>query len=178
MRIGISGTQSVGKTTLLNALRSEEFFKDYTVCDEVTRWVKSLGLPINEGGTDSTQELIMMKHVYNVFMNDNMITDRTALDGLVYSNWLYDNKKISDQTLHRVEEVFAKLISSYDYMFFIEPEFDVVNDGVRSTDVTFRDSIHTLFKEAINRHGLTVYPIKGSVRLRVEQVLKTLNIQD
>lgn len=178
MRIGISGTQSVGKTTLLNALRSEEFFKNYTVCNEVTRWVKSLGLPINESGTDSTQELIMMKHVYNVFMHENMITDRTALDGLVYSRWLWSNDQISDATLSRVEEVFRKLINHYDCMFFIEPEFDVVNDGVRSTDVKFRDDIHTIFKETIEEYKLTVYPIKGSVRLRVEQVLKALNIQE
>ena len=41
MRIGITGAQSVGKTTLLNALRSEKLFDDYTICDEVTRRVKS-----------------------------------------------------------------------------------------------------------------------------------------
>ena len=48
MRIGITGAQSVGKTTLLNALRSEKLFDDYTICDEVTRRVKSYGLPIIE----------------------------------------------------------------------------------------------------------------------------------
>jgi hypothetical protein len=45
---GISGAQSVGKTTLLNALRSEPTFKDYSICDEVTRRVKSYGLLIND----------------------------------------------------------------------------------------------------------------------------------
>ena len=46
MRIGLSGTQSTGKTTLLNVLRSERIFKDYQVNDEVTRWVKSLNIEI------------------------------------------------------------------------------------------------------------------------------------
>jgi len=80
MRIGITGAQSVGKTTLLNALRSEKLFKDYAICDEVTRRVKSYGLPINEGGTDTTQRLIMNEHIYNAFMHEDMLTDRTALD--------------------------------------------------------------------------------------------------
>ena len=95
MRIGITGAQSVGKTTLLNALRSEKLFKDYVVCDEVTRRVKSYGLPINEEGTDITQRLIMNEHIVNVYMHDNMLTDRTALDGLVYSTYLYKQNKIS-----------------------------------------------------------------------------------
>ena len=80
MKIGITGAQSVGKTTLLNALRSEKLFKDYVICDEVTRRVKSYGLPINEEGTDITQRLIMNEHIVNVFMYGNMLTDRTALD--------------------------------------------------------------------------------------------------
>ena len=61
MRIGLSGTQSTGKTTLLNVLRSEKHFKEYQVNDEVTRWVRSLGIDINEAGSDISQELIMMK---------------------------------------------------------------------------------------------------------------------
>ena len=37
MRIGITGAQSVGKTTLLNALRSEKLFSEnnFVICDEV-----------------------------------------------------------------------------------------------------------------------------------------------
>ena len=56
MRIGLSGTQSTGKTTLLNVLRSEKHFKEYQVNDEVTRWVRSLGIDINEAGSDISQE--------------------------------------------------------------------------------------------------------------------------
>ena len=57
MRIGLSGTQSTGKTTLLNVLRSERIFKDYQVNDEVTRWVKSLNIEINEAGSDRVKNL-------------------------------------------------------------------------------------------------------------------------
>lgn len=175
MRIGIAGTQSTGKTTLLNALRSEKIFKDYAICDEVTRWVKSIGVNINENGSDITQELIMMKHIHNVFMYDDMLTDRTAIDGLVYSKWLYNKNKINTVTLENVKRVFYKLIGKYNYIFFIEPEFNIEDDGIRSTDVQFRDEINDIFIAVIKEKNIPVIKITGSVRQRVNQVLENIN---
>jgi nicotinamide riboside kinase len=174
MRIGITGAQSVGKTTLLNALRSEKWFKDFIICDEVTRRVKSYGLPINEDGTDNTQHLIMNEHIVNVFMHDNMLTDRTALDGLVYSTYLYKNNKISSNTLKYVKDVFKKVWNSYDYVFYIEPEFEIVDDGVRSIDKQFRDEIAELFEITIDKEKLSIHRVKGSVRDRVNTIIDFL----
>ncbi len=174
MKIGITGAQSVGKTTLLNALRSEKLFKDYVVCDEVTRRVKSYGLPINEEGTDITQRLIMNEHIVNVFMYGNMLTDRTALDGLVYSAYLYNKNQISANTLKYVREVFNKVWHSYDYVFYIEPEFEIVDDGVRSINKQFRDEIAELFEYVIEKENLSMLRVKGSVRNRVNTILDHL----
>jgi nicotinamide riboside kinase len=174
MRIGITGAQSVGKTTLLNALRSEKLFKDYVICDEVTRRVKGYGLPINEEGTDNTQRLIMNEHIVNVFMNGNMLTDRTALDGLVYSAYLYNKNQISANTLKYVREVFNKVWHSYDYVFYIEPEFEIVDDGVRSVNKQFRDEIAELFEYVIEKENLSMLRVKGSVRNRVNTIIDHL----
>lgn len=174
MRIGITGAQSVGKTTLLNALRSEKLFHGYAICDEVTRRVKSYGLPINEGGTDTTQRLVMQEHIVNVFMHEDMVTDRTALDGLVYSTYLYKHGKISQNTLQYVTEIFDKLWSQYDHVFYIEPEFDIVDDGTRSVDVGFRDEIADLFEITIEKKKLSMHRVKGSVRNRVTSIMDIL----
>lgn len=174
MRIGITGAQSVGKTTLLNALRSEKLFADYTICDEVTRRVKSYGLPINEEGTDSTQRLIMNEHIVNVFMNKKMITDRTALDGLVYSNYLYKHAKINQPTLTYCTSVFEKVWEQYDHVFYIEPEFDIVDDGTRSMDSRFRDEIVDLFETTIEKKRLSMHRVAGSVRNRVNTIMDYL----
>lgn len=174
MKIGLAGAQSVGKTTLLNALRSEKFFKSFTVCDEVTRRVKSYGFNINENGDNTTQRLIMQEHIVNIFLNENMITDRTALDGLIYSTYLFKKNKIDADTMKYVQTVYQKTISNYDYLFYISPEFDVEDDGERSTNVQFRDEIVTLFEHYITREKLPVIRIKGSVRERVSTVINIL----
>jgi nicotinamide riboside kinase len=174
MKIGITGAQSVGKTTLLNALRSEKLFKEYVICDEVTRRVKSYGLPINEEGTDITQRLIMNEHIVNVFMYGNMLTDRTALDGLVYSTYLFKNNKINNTTMKYVKDVFNKVWHSYDYVFYIEPEFEIVDDGVRSINKQFRDEIADLFEATIEKEKLSMLRVKGSVRSRVNIIIDHL----
>lgn len=174
MLIGIAGAQSVGKTTLLNALRSEKFFKEYTVCDEVTRRVKSYGLPINEDGTGVTQRLIMNEHIVNVFLYENMLTDRTALDGLVYSTYLFKHKKIDDRTMRYVNDVFSSVWCRYNEVFYIEPEFDIVDDGERSISKSFRDEIVDIFENTIEKKRLSVTRVKGSVRNRVDTIINIL----
>lgn len=174
MRIGISGAQSVGKTTLLNALRSEKIFKDYHIANEVTRRVASYGLPINESGTDTTQKLIMQEHIVNTFMYGNFIADRTAWDGYVYSCYLWNNSKISYDTLQHAREVFVKVQPTYDVQFYINPEFDIENDGVRSIDLGFRNSIVQLFNNTAKDYKLKVINLSGSVRERVDTVLHVI----
>lgn len=174
MKIGITGAQSVGKTTLLNALRSERLFADYIICDEVTRKVRSYGLPINEDGNDTTQHLIMNEHIVNVFMHDKMITDRTVLDGLVYTNYLYKHAKVNQLTLNYATEVFYKVWEQYDHVFYIEPEFDIVDDGVRSVDKRFRDEIAELFELTIEKKKLSMHQVRGSVRDRVTSIMNLM----
>lgn len=174
MKIGIAGAQSVGKTTLLNALRSERHLKGFAICDEVTRRVKSYGLPINEDGTNVTQRLIMQEHIVNVFMYDDMITDRTVLDGLVYSSYLYKKNKIDAATMKFVRSVYNKVRPQYDHLFYISPEFDIVDDGERSVDVQFRNEIVETFESFIAKENITVIRIKGSVRERVNTIINIL----
>lgn len=173
MRIGISGAQSVGKTTLLNALRSELVFKDYAICNEVTRRVREYGFRINENGDDLTQRLIMQEHIVNVFMHDNMITDRTALDGLVYTEYLFKKNKVKASTVRYARDICAKVQPQYDLFFYIKPEFEIEDDGVRSTDVEFRDEIVNVFD--ILRVDVPHIVISGSVRERVQQIMDVYN---
>ena len=51
MKIGLCGTMSVGKTTLVNALKELPEFADYNFATERSKYLRDLGIPLN---TDST----------------------------------------------------------------------------------------------------------------------------
>ena len=116
----------------------------------------------------------MQEHIVNAFMYDNMITDRTALDGLVYTSYLHRTGKVSTETLIRVRNIFNKVWPKYNYVFYIEPEFGIVDDGVRSVDIKFRNEIADLFETIIDKEKLSVRRISGSVRTRVTTIIDML----
>lgn len=175
MKIGITGAHSTGKTTLLNGLRSEPAFKDYAICDEVTRQVLALGVPINEKGNDTTQRLIMNQHIVNLTLHPKMITDRTALDGIVYTQWLFNNNRVERKTLDYALQVYNAIWHMYDIIFYTPIEFDVADDGVRSVDPVFRKEIGDLFSEHIktNTHP-RIITLTGSVFNRLQTVFNTI----
>jgi nicotinamide riboside kinase len=175
LKIGISGTNSVGKTTLLDALSKLSQFKNYTIQDEVTRKVQKAGLDINEQGNSETQVAIMNSHIVNAIVYDDMLTDRTALDGYVYTFWLYKQSNVDVNALMYANKVMKKLIPLYDVIFYIAPEFDLVSDGVRSDSTKFRDEVAQLFEVVITVGNINVVRLTGSVEERVQQVLESIN---
>ena len=174
VRVAFSGAQSTGKTTLLNALRSSADFKDSKFWDEITGQIKEQGFEINEQGTDATQLKIMQEHKRRVQADDAdnsglVIFDRCSLDGLVYTQYLYNKGQVSKETLDEATRVFEETISSWDAIFFLRPEFEIVDDGVRSVNVEFHRNIVFLFDHFIEKYNLQVIQLTGSVEDRVQQ---------
>ena len=171
VRVAFSGAQSTGKTTLLNALRESADFKDCKFWDEITRQIKEQGFEINEQGTDATQIKIMQEHKRRVSVKDSglVIFDRCSLDGLVYTQYLYNRGQLTKETLDEATKVFEETISSWDAIFFLRPEFEIVDDGVRSVNVEFHRNIVFLFDHFIEKYNLQVIQLTGSVEDRVNQ---------
>ena len=171
VRVAFSGAQSTGKTTLLNALRSGADFKDSKFWDEITRQIKEQGFEINEQGTDATQLKIMQEHKRRVTAEDSglVIFDRCSLDGLVYTQYLYNKGQLTKETLDEATKVFEETISTWDAIFFLRPEFEIVDDGVRSVNVEFHRNIVFLFDHFIEKYKLQVIQLTGSVEDRVNQ---------
>ena len=85
MKIVFTGTQGVGKTTLLDILeKCFSYTEPIRFVRNFTRDMVKKGLSINEAGTDETQLAIMQAHKDIVTSNDNIIMDRCMLDGIVY----------------------------------------------------------------------------------------------
>ena len=175
MKIAFTGAQSTGKTTLLKELkRDPELSLKYDFRDEITRRMQRKGLSINESGDDITQLLIMNSHIKNSLI-DNVIMDRCALDGLIYTDWMYGKGKVQQWVIEYAENVFNLLIDRYDYIFYLTPEFDIEDDGVRSTDIDFRNDIVDLFDHYITIYKIPVIKLTGTVEQRLNKIKETIN---
>jgi ABC-type antimicrobial peptide transport system ATPase subunit len=59
-------------------------------------------------------------------------------------------------------------------VFYIEPEFGIADDGIRSIDIKFRNEIAELFDNIIEKEKLSVRRVSGSVRTRVTTIIDML----
>tara|TARA_A100001201_G_scaffold120297_1_gene103796 strand:+ start:480 stop:1010 length:531 start_codon:yes stop_codon:yes gene_type:complete len=175
MRIAFTGAQSTGKTTLLNKLKHDSDFNlEYEFIDEITRRMTKKGLKINEGGDDMTQLLIMNSHISNI-LKEKAIMDRCALDGVVYTRCMYEKGQIADWVMDFAENVFTKIIDKYDYIFYLSPEFEMEDDGVRSVNKGFQMHIVKLFEQYILECEVPVIHLSGTVEERIKQIKETIN---
>ena len=189
MIFSFTGAQSTGKTTLLKRLHEKNGDYPFEFVPEVTRLVmKDYGVSINEDGDDLTQLLIMTEHVRNIYkytkdiyqtIDIHMIFDRCALDGIVYSEWLFMNRKISRACYDACELIYKSLQDKYDVTFYTSPDgIKLVDDGERSIDKGFRNDILELFDLYMHRYSGKIVVLKGSVEERLKTIKSTLAKHD
>ena len=145
MRIAITGAQSTGKSTLLSFLKKDIDLRGFEFIEELTRQIAAKGIDINEDGGNFTQIFTVTIHAENI-VKKHFISDRCALDALVYTKWLYDNKKVDKWILDYALGVAKEVLPRYDYIFYLPAEIPIEDDGVRSADKQFRDEILELFE--------------------------------
>ena len=182
MIVSFTGAQSTGKTTLLNRIMEVNPYLDSI--DEVTRRIKrEYDLPINEEGGDITQSMIMSDHIANVYrkVKGDVLLDRCAMDGIVYTHWLYNKGKVSKEVLNWSRKIYNQLIDTYDVIFYTSPD-DVllVDDGERSINVDFRNEILDLFDDyifelVIESRADSIYTVRGTVDERLNYIKKVLD---
>jgi len=85
MKIGLCGTMSVGKTTLVNRLKELGQFKDFEFATERSKYLNDLGIPLNTDSTLKGQTVFLAERVAEL-MKENIITDRTIIDVIAFTN--------------------------------------------------------------------------------------------
>lgn len=176
MLIALSGAQCTGKTTLLTALRNSDVGNKFTFVDEIVRTLQKQGFKINEAGNDETQIKVMETHASYCNLSGDVLVDRCALDGLVYTEYLWRHHNITRATYTKCIKIFLDTIMNYDVIFYLTPEFEIIPDGTRSTDVEFRREVVEIFEKIIKDYKLTVVRLTGSVEERLSAMKKILNI--
>lgn len=190
MNITFTGPHCSGKTTLLKQMKADEMYKGFYYIDEVTRLVKrEFHVNINEeGANDITQLLIINKELENLFKYDKeilgsgckgVVHDRCLLDGLVYTEFFYDQKLISQQVWSQAIFYWNRFHTKYDIILYPDPhEINLQADGERSTNIEFRNAIIDKYENYyLNQFQWKnrVHKLKGTIEERMDQIKLIIN---
>jgi len=174
MKIGLCGTMSVGKTTLVNALQELDYFKGYNFRTERSKELMAMGIPLNTDSTVKGQAVFLAERASEL-MQENIITDRTIIDVMAFA------KRSKSMYYFEADDFcqFASyMLQEYDYIFYVSPEgVEIEDNGVRETDAAYRKMIDETIQLLTNKY---IHKIKnlntlsGTTEERIEQMKKVL----
>ena len=174
MKIGLCGTMSVGKTTLVKALQELPEFKDYTFRTERSKYLSDLGIPLNTDSTSLGQTVFLAERAAEL-MQPNIITDRTIIDVMSFTE---ASKSMNDADKTAFIQYASRLIKEYDVIFYIPPHgIEMEDNGIRETNLTYRATIDNLIANNLIEFRDLIkdfYTIQGTTEERIEQVKEAL----
>jgi nicotinamide riboside kinase len=181
MLISFTGPQSSGKSTLLQKMRVCDQYRKCSFVEEVTRKVASKGKLINESGDDITQLFILNEHLQNhMIIEKCTVLDRCIIDGYLYTCHLNNIGRVSSWVVDYSRKLLGLLGAKLTTVFYPDPaDVKLVDDGVRSTDTQFRNSIIELYNKFLSDHDLlrSVLPNAEIIKLTgdVDTRMKRIN---
>ena len=174
MKIGFTGTVSVGKTTLVKALQQLPEFKDYTFSTERSKYLRDLGIPLNTDSTIKGQMVFLAERASELFQN-NIITDRTIIDVMAFTKLA---KSIPYYIADEYNTLASRLISEYDYIFYISPnKVEIEDNGVRTINPEYRMEIDKEIQAIIHQHQPKInkyHELSGTTEERIEKIKQVL----
>ena len=174
MKIGLCGTMSVGKTTLVNALKNVPEFKDYVTRTERSKELMAMGIPLNTDSTVKGQAVFLAERASEL-MEENIITDRTIIDVMAFA-------KCSNSMYFFEAEDFCQfasyMLEEYDYIFYVSPEgVEIEDNGIRETDADYRKMIDEEIQLLTTRYRHRVknlIEISGSTEERIKSIKEAI----
>jgi len=168
---------SVGKTTLVNALKELDIFEGYITRTERSKYLMSLGIPLNTDSTLKGQTVFLSERAAEL-MQENIVTDRTILDVMAFAHCSNSMNYVEKENFIQLASC---LIHEYDYIFYVSPEgVEIEDNGIRETDAKYRQLIDNSIRFFITRYGNRIknlIQIKGTTEERIKVIQETLSPQ-
>ena len=160
MRIAISGSAGIGKTTLARQLA--EYYKIPMIAEGVREYLREKGLTLQEARAQSLydfQTAIWQRHSYLTQKYPDFIADRSFVDFLVYAS--YHISPEADWLPEYINKV-ASYAYAYDLIIILPfGNFPIVSDGTRKTNPLYQRDIHRSVIDTAERYAVTVCKITG-----------------
>ncbi len=164
MKIALTWTHSTGKTTLLADLKQTKQLKSIPTIQEIARAMIEKKY---ETGTEEFQREVIRRQIEAENTLKSFISDRSVFDNLAYS------KAISDELYQELKDIASN--QTYDKIIFLPIEFDLIDDGVRFTDLQFQREIQNHILQILTDTKTHFKIITGSREERVEKALEYIN---
>ena len=172
MRIGLVGTMSVGKTTLVKALAELPQFKDYYVATERSKYLRDLGIPLN---TDSSLagQFVFLAERASELLRENVLTDRTIWDVCAFT---LGAQSIDQFDKRSFVEAAMTLRNKYDLVIYVSPVgVEIEDNGVRTTDLDYRRKIDEVIKMSLIEFiPNKLIMVEGTTEQRISTILQNI----
>lgn len=175
MRIAITGSHGVWKSTLLDLLNNKkelELFKKIpeVAREEILKRGKTPDLMTLEEVIDFEQTLLN-KQIELEQWCSKFISDRSVLDIIVYSEFLLGSHPIKTKLKEFVKKYFDEN-KPYDKIFYIPIEFELNKDWIRFEDLQFQKTVDEKFLDFFNEFNIEPILLKGTPEQRLDTILQ------
>lgn len=182
MKVGFTGSQGTGKTSLANAMIEDPNFKDFIFVPSAARDALEAGFKINKEASRTDQVVTTMARFTkeaDAMKNENVIADRMLADSHAYTIYQKECVWIASSGDEYLLEVSRRLAlisaSNYDKIFFFPPYWAPVNDAVRSLDAAYQLSVSDIIEEFLFKNDIPFQIVpQCSVKDRLEWITKQI----
>ena len=168
MRIALTGSHSVGKSTLLERLDIPGHKKIKEIARQIIE--KSDKLPHEMTQAEFFDFQMKVAEQQLIAESGDFISDRSVYDNLVYAQDLDDYEKIKEMVLAQARP--------YDFIFYLPIEFGLKVDEVRSADKDYQKLIDDRLKKFFAEMKIEYIEIGGDFETRIRKIQEILKKQN
>lgn len=170
MKIAITGAQGVGKTTLAKQINKD--YPDLKILPEAARLAIEAGYHLDQTATTETELWLIAKQLELESGEDKWVADRCGIDLLAYIQHLFSKESA---LIEFATKTLMPRFSNYDLVLYLPSgEFEIEDDGVRTTDLKFQQIIDAQVRNILEKHKIPFVRIIGSPEERLAKVKNLL----
>jgi predicted ATPase len=180
-KIGFTGSQGTGKTTLAKGLLKDPDFADFVFVPSTARVAEKEGFKVNRDADPLSQLLTTVGRITAEYQAGGLtISDRTPLDSLAYTTYQFNNVWHDFNSSYYWKQSYSlveKVMGDYNYVFYFPPLWAPKDDGLRDPDVEYQHAIDELVLTFIDSMGVPAIPVPaGDTASRVAFVKGQLRL--